>query len=123
MLPSRRHGLLLLGPLPIQRVDCARLSPIALTKVGVLRFPKAKSKACTIQRKRDRIGLGRARSVAQRSRTRRTRQGGSHGQNSTWASGRPEEITELAVFLASDLSSYYTGQTFYPDGGYLACGE
>ncbi len=37
--------------------------------------------------------------------------------------GRPEEIAEFAVFLASDLSSYCTGQTFYPDGGYLACGE
>ena len=49
MLSGRRQGLLLLGPLPIQRVDCARLSPIALTKVGVLRFPKAKSKACTVQ--------------------------------------------------------------------------
>jgi NAD(P)-dependent dehydrogenase (short-subunit alcohol dehydrogenase family) len=37
--------------------------------------------------------------------------------------GQPDEIAELAVFLASDQSSYFTGQTLYPDGGYLACGE
>lgn len=37
--------------------------------------------------------------------------------------GLPEEIAELAVFLASDRSLYFTGQTLYPDGGYLAYGE
>jgi NAD(P)-dependent dehydrogenase (short-subunit alcohol dehydrogenase family) len=37
--------------------------------------------------------------------------------------GRPDEVADVAVFLASDMSSYVTGQTFYPDGGYLACGE
>jgi len=31
--------------------------------------------------------------------------------------GRPDEIGKIAVFLASDLSSYITGQTIYPDGG------
>lgn len=31
--------------------------------------------------------------------------------------GRPDEIGKIAVFLASDLSSYVTGQTVYPDGG------
>jgi hypothetical protein len=64
MLSGHRQGLLLLGPFPIQRVDCARLSPIALTKVGILRFPKAKSKACTLQpigmpaTRPDSVGLG-----------------------------------------------------------------
>jgi NAD(P)-dependent dehydrogenase (short-subunit alcohol dehydrogenase family) len=33
--------------------------------------------------------------------------------------GRPEEIGKIAVFLASDQSSYITGQTIYPDGGRL----
>jgi NAD(P)-dependent dehydrogenase (short-subunit alcohol dehydrogenase family) len=33
--------------------------------------------------------------------------------------GRPEEIGKVAVFLASDQSSYITGQTIYPDGGRL----
>jgi len=33
--------------------------------------------------------------------------------------GRPDEIGKIAVFLASDLSSYITGQTIYPDGGRL----
>ena len=34
--------------------------------------------------------------------------------------GRPEDIGELAVYLASDASSWVTGATFPVDGGYLA---
>ena len=34
--------------------------------------------------------------------------------------GEPAEIASVAVFLASDESSYMTGQTLYPDGGRLA---
>jgi len=34
--------------------------------------------------------------------------------------GEPGEIAKVAVFLASDDSSYLTGQTIYPDGGRLA---
>jgi len=34
--------------------------------------------------------------------------------------GDPTEIASVAVFLASDDSSYLTGQTIYPDGGRLA---
>ena len=34
--------------------------------------------------------------------------------------GEPEEVASVAVFLASDESSYITGQTIYPDGGRLA---
>jgi NAD(P)-dependent dehydrogenase (short-subunit alcohol dehydrogenase family) len=32
----------------------------------------------------------------------------------------PAEIAEVAVFLASDASSYMTGSTVYVDGGRLA---
>lgn len=34
--------------------------------------------------------------------------------------GEPEEVAKVAIFLASDYSSYLTGQTIYPDGGRLA---
>ncbi|MGF1609011.1 MAG: SDR family NAD(P)-dependent oxidoreductase [Kiloniellales bacterium] len=34
--------------------------------------------------------------------------------------GEPEEVARVALFLASEDSSYITGQTIYPDGGRLA---
>jgi NAD(P)-dependent dehydrogenase (short-subunit alcohol dehydrogenase family) len=34
--------------------------------------------------------------------------------------GRPEDIANMALFLASSESAYCTGQTFVVDGGYLA---
>ena len=34
--------------------------------------------------------------------------------------GEPDEVANVALFLASNESSYLTGQTIYPDGGRLA---
>ena len=35
---------------------------------------------------------------------------------------RPEEIADAALFLASDRSTYFTGQTLFPDGGFTSYG-
>ena len=34
--------------------------------------------------------------------------------------GRPEELAGCAVFLASDASSFVTGQSIYVDGGFIS---
>ncbi|MSS73470.1 MAG: SDR family oxidoreductase [Candidatus Latescibacteria bacterium] len=36
--------------------------------------------------------------------------------------GEPEDLAGLAIFLASDASSFVTGQDFYADGGWIAKG-
>ena len=33
--------------------------------------------------------------------------------------GKPDEIADAVVFLASDRSAHTTGQIFHPDGGYV----
>ena len=33
--------------------------------------------------------------------------------------GQPEEVAKLALFLASDESSYFTGEILHPDGGFF----
>jgi glucose 1-dehydrogenase len=33
--------------------------------------------------------------------------------------GNPEEVAQLAVYLASDAAAYVTGSTYFIDGGML----
>jgi NAD(P)-dependent dehydrogenase (short-subunit alcohol dehydrogenase family) len=37
--------------------------------------------------------------------------------------GTPEDLVGMAIYLASNASSYMTGQTVYVDGGFLAGSE
>jgi glucose 1-dehydrogenase len=37
--------------------------------------------------------------------------------------GKPEEVAEVALFLASDRSSYVTGSTYFVDGGIVRHAE
>jgi NAD(P)-dependent dehydrogenase (short-subunit alcohol dehydrogenase family) len=43
-----------------------------------------------------------------------------HGHELTARAGRPEDVAEMAVFLAGDESGFVTGQIFGVDGGALA---
>ena len=43
-----------------------------------------------------------------------------YGQFALGRAGKPEEVAELALFLASDESAYCTGAEFLVDGGMLA---
>lgn len=36
--------------------------------------------------------------------------------------GVPSDLVGISLFLCSDTSDYFTGQSFYPDGGWLASG-
>jgi len=44
------------------------------------------------------------------------------GRNSIGPLGRPEEVAELTVFLASEAAGYITGSTHFIDGGMLPQG-
>lgn len=37
--------------------------------------------------------------------------------------GKPEDVAEVALFLASDRSRYVTGSTYYVDGGMVRYAE
>jgi len=37
--------------------------------------------------------------------------------------GTPEEVAQVALFLASDRASYVTGSTYYVDGGIVRFAE
>jgi glucose 1-dehydrogenase len=37
--------------------------------------------------------------------------------------GKPEEVAEVVLFLASDRSAYVTGSTYYVDGGMVRHAE
>ncbi len=62
------------------------------------------------------IETGMTEGLFERARTRGTE--GRIGQlNPSRRAGRPEEIARMALFLASDESSYVNGQAFAVDGG------
>ena len=62
------------------------------------------------------IETGMTRPIFEQARARGT--DGKIGQlNALQRAGRPEEIAAMALFLASDESSYVNGQAFPVDGG------
>ena len=104
---------------PVAR-PTARRRPavIALTKVLAVEWAAGTASGSTPS---DRAG-SRPTSCGPRSTRVACRRRTSHAGRRSGGSREPDEIADAALFLASDRSTYFTGQTLFPDGGFTSYG-
>lgn len=91
------------------------------------RFPRTGTRSPSSGRAVDRRMRSSARSrIGTRTRAHAcspSKGSAAPGDRAAPADGKPEEVAEVALFLASDRSSYVTGSTYFVDGGIVRHAE
>ena len=121
MIANRRGSIVLTASTAALRASAGG-SPYAASKAGVVSLAQTAANALTGTGVRVNaicpglIETGMTKPVFERARAKGTE--GKIGQlNPLRRAGAPEEIAAMALFLASDESSYVNGQAFAVDGG------
>ena len=121
MIPQRRGVIINISSINAV-VAIANQIPYAVSKGGLNQLTKTMALALAPHGIRvNAIGPGTIMTELARSiMTDRTAERRILSRTPLGRCGEPSEVASVAAFLASDDSSYLTGQTIYPDGGRLA---
>ena len=117
MVRQRRGSLILIGSTPAITGDTVGV-PFLVAKAGILALTRALAQTYGAEGVRvNALALGSIDTDPMRALSREEKQAlAAEPALKRW--GTPEEVARVVAFLASDDSSYITGQTIVVDGGY-----